>query len=139
MSSSSPRSSDLAEIFPRMEWTKSESTYSSCNEARTANSMLATMFLLASLVVPEPAVAFSILMSHLIPLFIVVFGIRQMGKNCLSGCRANWQILRPTANCVLIDRTLQLRSLGVVTHQPTRILSRYTSGYLAQPTQFKAF
>jgi hypothetical protein len=37
----------------------------------------ASMFLLASFVVPEPAVAFSIFMSHLMPLFTVVFGIRQ--------------------------------------------------------------
>ena len=43
--------------------------------------MLATMFLLASFVVLEPAVAFSIFMSHLMPLFTVVFGIRQTARN----------------------------------------------------------
>src|SRR5216684_5710011 len=102
-----------------MEWTKSASTYCSCNEALTANSMLATMFFLASFVVPEPAVAFSIFMSHLMPLFTVVFRIRQMGRNCPSLSRANWQTLRLTVNHVLIDRTFQLRSLRVVTQSAT--------------------
>ena len=32
---------------------------------------------------PQPPVPLSIFMSHLMPLFIVVFGIRQMGMNRL--------------------------------------------------------
>jgi hypothetical protein len=36
---------------------------------------------LASFVAPKPAVAFSIFMSHLMPMFTAVFGIRQTGTN----------------------------------------------------------
>jgi len=76
-SSSSAESSDLAKILPKIEWTKSDSTYSSCNEARTANSMLATMFVFASSVVRETEVPFSVFMSHPMLLFTVMIGIRQ--------------------------------------------------------------
>jgi hypothetical protein len=88
------------------------------SEARTANSMLATMFLLAS-VVSEPAVAFSIFKSHLIPLFTVVSGIRQMGAKSHHVSRANWQTRRPVVNRPLIGVTFQLRSLRVVTQSAT--------------------
>lgn len=80
--------------------------------------MLATMVLLAS-VVFEPAVVFSILMSHLIPLFTVASGIRQMGLNCchLSGRLGEPCIEQPIA--YLIGATSQLRSLRVVTQSAT--------------------
>src|SRR5438876_5905835 len=102
-----------------MEWTKSASTYSSCNEARTANSMLANMFLLASFVVPEPAVAFSIFMSH--PHAAVYRSVRNSNGQGTAHpvSRANWQALRPAVNRVLIGGTFQLRSLWVVTHSAT--------------------
>src|ERR1700736_6657383 len=80
--------------------------------------MLATMLLLAS-VGSEPAVSFSIFMSRLIPLFTVVSGIRQMGRNCYPLSRANWRTLRQAVNRVLIGVTFQLRSLRVVTLSAT--------------------
>jgi hypothetical protein len=58
---------------PCQQWNgrSSESAYSSRNEVRTANSMLAIMFVFASSVVRETAVPFSIFMSHPNPLFTV--------------------------------------------------------------------
>jgi hypothetical protein len=68
----------VAKTLPKMEWTKSASTCSSRSEARTANSMLATMFVFVSSVFRETAASFSVFISHLIPLFTVMFRIRQM-------------------------------------------------------------
>jgi hypothetical protein len=68
----------FGENLARMEWTKSESTYSSCNEARTANSMLAIMFGFASSAVREAVVPFSVFISHPLPLFTATIRIRQM-------------------------------------------------------------
>jgi hypothetical protein len=63
----------------------------------------------------ERAVVFSIFMSHLIPLFTVVSGIRQMGLKCslLSGRIGEPCTEQSIAH--LIGATFQLRSLRVVT------------------------
>jgi hypothetical protein len=76
--------------------------------------MFATIFFFASFVVPEPAVAFPIVMSHLMPLFTVVLGIRQMGANYPSS-RSTWQRGVQSSIAIVIDWTFQLRSLRVVT------------------------
>jgi len=73
------------------------------------------MFLLASFVASKPAVAFSIFMSHLMPLFTVVLGIRQMGANYHPLSRSNWQRVVQLSIAIPIDWTFQLRSLRVVT------------------------
>src|SRR4029077_9524406 len=75
-----------------MEWTKSASTYSSRNEARTANSMLATMFVFVSSVFGETAASFSLFMSHLIALFTVIFRIRQMEQVNTSDSEGSFQL-----------------------------------------------
>jgi len=103
-----------------MEWTKSASTYCSCNEALTANSMLATMFFLASGVVPEPAVAFFGL--HVAPHAAVYRSVRisSNGQELpIPFSRANWRTLPPAVDRVLKRWTFQLRSLRVVTQSGT--------------------
>jgi hypothetical protein len=60
-----------------MEWTKSASTYSSRNEARTVKSTLAMIFVFVLSVFRETAASLSVFISHLMPLFTVMIGIRQ--------------------------------------------------------------